>query len=123
MSSGALTPGRRVQPNEHGWFNGTLEPGDYVRIAPVRAADGREFTAEERDAWWTKPYWICESPNGHGGSLANHTIVEHEDGTITVHPSIAIRHKKPGTHAEKYEDIVWEELWHGFLERGIWREC
>ena len=34
---------------------------------------------------------------------------EHEDGTITVTPSIVIT-----THVG---------TWHGFLERGVWREC
>ncbi len=35
---------------------------------------------------------------------------EHADGTITISPSIEIHAGKCG-------------YWHGFLERGIWREC
>jgi hypothetical protein len=38
-----------------------------------------------------------------------HTIVEHEDGTITVSPSILVT----GSHGKQ---------WHGYLERGVWRE-
>ena len=109
--------GRRVQPDENGWFSDKLEPGDYVRVAPVRAADGREFTEEERAKWWTKPYWLCCAPNGHSGRLANHSVVEHEDGTITVSPSILISRGGPGSAGDKPR----EELYHGFLERGVWR--
>lgn len=36
--------------------------------------------------------------------LSAHQVTEHEDGTITVSPSILIRE------------------WHGFLERGVWRK-
>lgn len=54
--------------------------------------------------------WFCRTPNGHLGTLSRHTVVEHEDSTITVSPSILV---SDGTG----------ELWHGFLENGIWREC
>lgn len=43
------------------------------------------------------------------GCLVGHNIVEHEDGTITVSPLMVIDHGARGT-------------WHGFLERGVWRE-
>lgn len=101
--------GRRLEPNKNGWFNDKLEPGDYVRIAPVRNDDGTPLTEDEKSKWWAKPYWICCSPNGHSGSLANHSVVEHEDRTITVSPSILIK------------DRDGKELWHGYLERGVWR--
>lgn len=42
--------------------------------------------------------------------LKNHEVTEHEDGTITVSPSILVR--RPHT----------EDSWHGYLERGVWRE-
>lgn len=42
------------------------------------------------------------------GNLKAHTVVEHEDGTITVSPSILV--EGPGGQ------------WHGYLERGVWRE-
>lgn len=42
-------------------------------------------------------------------ALGNHQVIEHEDATITVSPSILITH--------------WTgRQWHGFLERGVWRE-
>lgn len=101
--------GRRREPDANGWFSEKLEPGDYVRVAPINNADGSPLTDEQRAKWWTKPYWLVCSPNGHACSLANHEVVEHEDRTITVSPSILIRGR----------DNV--ELWHGYLERGVWR--
>lgn len=38
-------------------------------------------------------------------------IEEHEDGTISVTPSI-LRYGVDG-----------KELWHGYLTRGVWRTC
>jgi hypothetical protein len=44
----------------------------------------------------------------HGtANLEKHKVIEHEDGTITVWPSILIR--------------TYLGEWHGFLERGVWR--
>lgn len=58
--------------------------------------------------------WYCIPPNrdpfGFVGNLSRHDIVEHEDGTITVSPSILITVNNVGE-------------WHGYLEKGMWREC
>jgi len=54
--------------------------------------------------------WYGTTPNGLLGCLTAHTITEHEDGTITVSPSILV--------------MTSGQLgWHGYLERGVWREC
>jgi hypothetical protein len=45
------------------------------------------------------------------GSLRNHQVTEHEDGTITVSESILIMGW----------DDAGEVKWHGYLERGVWR--
>ena len=50
--------------------------------------------------------WWCRPPKGGAGMLSDHEVVEHEDGTITVSPSILM----PG-------------VWHGYLEHGVWREA
>jgi hypothetical protein len=71
--------------DQFGW-----KPGDYGRI------DGK---------WWIRP------PRGSMGLLDLHTVTEHEDGTITVSPSILL------------ESMDGNVLWHGYLERGVWREC
>lgn len=51
--------------------------------------------------------WFCRPPGCHMGCLAKHNVIEHEDGTISVSPSILL---DDGEHK-----------WHGYLEKGIWR--
>jgi hypothetical protein len=78
--------GRRLEDGRY-----PEQPGDYSRV------DGE---------WWAKvPATGCSS-----GSLRDHEVEEHEDGTITVTPSILMpaHGDRPG--------------WHGYLERGTWRE-
>lgn len=63
--------------------------------------------------YWFSPQtgvWMVYCPKGGIGSVAKHTVVEHEDKTITVSPSILLTYGSNG------------ESWHGYLERGIWRE-
>ena len=71
--------------DQHRW-----KPGDYGRI------DGH---------WWIRP------PRGSMGNIDNHEVSEHEDGTITVSPSILL------------ESMDGSVIWHGYLERGVWREA
>lgn len=57
--------------------------------------------------------WCAVTPNGTDSGYANlsrHEVVEHEDRTITVSPSIQVF---AGAREE----------WHGYLERGVWRAC
>lgn len=79
--------GRRVYPGEDGRLH--LAPGDYGKDA--------------------NGVWRARAPRLSRGNFSQHTVTEHEDGTITVHPSIEIVQPPLGT-------------WHGFLERGVWRE-
>ncbi len=83
--------GRRIYPDAEGYL--ALEPGDY----------GKDLTGK----WWCMPPRGVNGPAA-GGCLVNHTVTEHEDGTITVSPSILL----PGACT-----------YHGFLEHGQWREC
>lgn len=77
-----------------------LEPGGYRRT-------------RHRGGPW---YWECRPPGDLPetvqGSLKNHKIEEHEDGTITATPSLLIETTWAG------EEISW----HGYLEHGEWRE-
>lgn len=64
---------------------------------------------------WIKPHgWFIRDPSGDIGTIhlrkngGNHDIEEHEDGTITVTPSIL------NNHGNK---------WHGYLRKGIWIEA
>lgn len=58
--------------------------------------------------------WYACAPGGLLGDLSNHTVTEHEDSTISVSPSILIT-----SHDASGETIQW----HGYLVRGVWREC
>lgn len=80
---------------------------------------GRRIDQTEDRVFWLKPGdygkhrngdWMACTPNGLFGNLRSHEVIEHEDGTITVSPSILV------TCGEKEE-------WHGYLEKGVWREC
>lgn len=79
--------GTRKEPNDEGvlW----LSEGEYGK-----GTDG---------IWYARPH------GNHTGSLAKHDVTEHEDGTITVSPSILIDDGR--------------SQWHGYLERGVWRQC
>lgn len=86
--------GKRVDliPQEGGFQR--LRPGEYGRLE-----DGT---------------WYAETPNGHGANLGRHKVTEHEDGTITVSPSILVSTRIRG------KDI---QVYHGWLERGVWRDA
>ena len=73
-----------------------MQPGDYVKIHGIG--------------------WYCMTPNGHAGNLSNHLIKEHDDGSITVSPSIKLSIQRNDGRGEV-------ELWHGYLELGLWRSC
>jgi len=89
MNATNTMQGRRIFPDDGGQFD-HLAPGDYFKHPTMPGV------------------WVIRDPAGHLGSLQTHTVVEHEDGTITVSPSIL--DPKPGG-------------WHGYLERGVWREA
>jgi len=73
---------------------GPFEPGEYGKVGGV---------------------WHGRAPRNANGialtaNLSRHEVVEHEDGTITVSPSILVSAGDAGS-------------WHGYLELGVWREC
>lgn len=99
--------GRRVQPDDFGYLDRRLEPGDYARVAPLCRSDGQPFSRDDFECGRDRPYWICCSPGGRVAVLVNHTVTEHKDGTITVSPVIRFDSE--------------HEVWCGHLERGVWR--
>ncbi len=68
------------------------KPGDYCKVP-----DG----IDPRGAG----VWYLMDPTGRVGALIPllHQVIEHEDGTITVKPS-----------------IIMPCGWHGFLVQGVW---
>jgi hypothetical protein len=92
VAAGDITEGQ-ARPDAKPW---ELQPGEYcVRV---------DSDSGKRVAW-------VVTPNGHGPSrLDGWDLIEHDDGTITVSPSILAHPAadNPG--------------WHGYLEQGVWRE-
>lgn len=64
-----------------------------------------EYTKQPDGAFYAR----C--PNGLMANLGGHNIIEHQDGTITVSPSILVTNGSGGLR------------WHGYLEKGVWRSC
>ncbi len=60
--------------------------------------------------WKDEGIWYLYLPHCGLGNLKNHTVEEHEDGTITASPSILVT-----AHGGAKR--------HGFLRRGLWEEC
>lgn len=83
--------GKRIHgnPAEDWLFN--LNPGEYAQ------------TPGGKD-------WYARTPNGLLANLGAHAVTEHEDGTITVSPSILVTGGGDGPS------------YHGFLDRGLWRD-
>lgn len=71
-------------------------------VEPLTAGEWRRQTRTAKAALVSVQGW-----------LGNHQITEHDDGTITVSPSILIQ----STWAS--EPVQW----HGWLEHGVWREA
>ncbi len=68
----------------------------------------KEFNHDRGSYWKEDNYWWVRAPNGLYGRLVSHKVIENENGTITVSPSILITHP-PG------------QRYHGYLEKGKWR--
>jgi len=56
--------------------------------------------------------WLLYLPNCGVGNLADHKVTEHEDGTISVTPSIKITGHDKGNPSVR----------HGHLTCGVWTE-
>lgn len=96
--------GTRVYPNDEGWLDPMKmrQPGAYGKLGEGEALDDEKPDSPQR-------WWLVTAPSGEQGSLnpEKHQIIEHDDGTITVTPSI-------------YYQTWPGEKWHGFLKAGIW---
>lgn len=72
--------------------------------------DGSTLLAPGEYAHHPNGDWHACTPTDMLANLARHEVVEHEDGTITVSPSILVRGGSV------------DGEWHGYLERGVWRQ-
>jgi hypothetical protein len=91
--------GKRIPLDNQGYFiHSEIEPGSYGRI---------NRTVEQVHGFEHHLWWQVHAPDGSCCSLNPdiHTVTEHSDGTISVHPSIIT------------------STWHGWLKRGIWKKA
>lgn len=90
-----------------------LMPGRRRRYDPLEFDENGHPRKKEPGDYWRdiNGGWHCCTPGpGLFGNLTRHEVKEHEDGTITVSPSIRVSGPNIGS-------------WHGYLERGVWREA
>jgi len=78
------------------------------RVASVQEIEEAEICYWKHEG----DVWFIHFPECGYGNLRNHKIEEHEDGSITVSPSIRMMGHKDGKPMER----------HGFLVRGRWHE-
>lgn len=73
---------------------------------------GGEYGKEQDGSWYC--HVPCHNDFGAVGNLSLHSVEEHEDGTITVSPSILITYWD-------WESQVRRQ-WHGYLIKGIFED-
>lgn len=122
MAAGDTMQGRRLPD---GFHYRDAQPGDYWKQSHGGAIDDpATFAPDARGSEWD---WCIRDPDGHMGTLGSHRIEEHDDGTITATPSILDPSTYTGDElrAMGVTSIISHDRangWHGFLERGVWRE-
>lgn len=113
--------GRRREDVRFGDIPEDAQPGDYWKYLN---ADGTPVSAKA--AWSHDPQvagnltdtvWGYMSPDGNGiGTLAIHTVREHEDGTISILPGDGSSNSV--LHSGGAKNLTW----HGYVYEGEWRE-
>jgi hypothetical protein len=83
-------------------------------VIATRIENFGELTEGEMSYWKaTDGNWYLYLPGCGIGNLGGHDVIEHQDGTITAHPSILVTGHESGTPTQK----------HGYLTCGVWRDC
>lgn len=95
-------------------------PYDDLREGDIWKVNDAEGTWQPDAGNLTGEVWMFLGPNGTGvGTLVNHTVREHDDGTVSIRPgdgssnSILQDNGYPG---DKHR------TWHGYVEHNEWRK-
>jgi hypothetical protein len=88
-----------------------IKPGDYWR---ARVQEGKQ----EHWEWWIAAPDNENKEKFHLGRLGKHTVVEHEDGTI----SVMIDQARDGHMNSILISQGNKQLFHGWIKRGHWSE-
>lgn len=111
--------GRRLPDTEFGELPNTdLLPGDYWKCT---RPDGAPMQAQEAPQNLTGTVWQVvapfeEPPHAGVATLMQHTVREHEDGTISVRPNDGSSNSILITGAHN-------KTWHGYINHGVWEEA
>jgi hypothetical protein len=80
----------------------------------ARRIDGYDALDESIICYWKAgDEWLLYLPFCGLGNLRNHQVQEHDDGTISVTPSIKVTGHNAGNPLER----------HGYLQHGVWTEA
>lgn len=118
---GKKTQGRRRPDTRESELPRGIEPGDYWKILNDDGTPKKSTAASNL----TGTCWhvACPKPGSTEddawllANLMNHTVREHEDGTISVRPgdgssnSILVEQGRGGPS------------WHGYIDHGVLEEC
>lgn len=105
--------GRRLPDTPFGDLPEGLEPGAYWRYLDRHTREPLNMTQYPSNL--TGTVWGYYSPDGNGiGTLVQHTVREHEDGTISVRPG-------DGSSNSILHQGARDDVWHGYIEHGEWR--
>lgn len=71
-----------------------------------------------------KEHWYGMTPNGLLGNLDAHERTVHEDSSVSFAPSILVTGVPEEVFRTWKTGEPWPPTtrWHGYLERGIWRQ-
>ena len=62
--------------------------------------------------------WGYRSPDGNGiGTLALHTVREHDDGTVSIRPGDG------SSNSVLHHGGAQRQTWHGYVEHCEWTAC
>ena len=98
--------GRRIE-NPENITSSPVEPGDYWK---------------DKDGHWQVAAPVPRDDDGFllTADVSTWSVTEHEDGTITVNPSIFWGR---GGYPNSPPEWAAKHTWHGWLEHGEWREA
>ena len=81
-------------------------------MAAKRIENMSQLDASQISYWKDENGWWVYLPGCGAGRISKHSVEEHDDGTITVSPSILMHGHRHGEPTTK----------HGYLEHGEWRD-
>jgi hypothetical protein len=99
---------RRARRPDTGGADVTVFPSRRIDVEELGDLDARpgDYGLVTEQGWW---YVVPPRPGFHRAFITKHEVVAHEDGTITVTPSISTVYGNG-------------RRWHGFLRSGVWVE-